>query len=85
MTAPSSTPRGEHTPRPGATWETSIVWHEEHVIADDDLTLTPAPSSDATWMTSTAWDDEPAATAVPQPTANRATRRALARAARRKT
>jgi hypothetical protein len=34
MTGPSSTPRGEHTPRPGITWQTVIV-RAETVIADD--------------------------------------------------
>ena len=35
MTGPSSTPRGEHAPRPGRTWETRIEWTGEH-LADDD-------------------------------------------------
>jgi hypothetical protein len=56
VTGPSSTPRGEHTPKPGATWETRLVRTEQHV---DDETPDPAPP-------------------------NRATRRALARQARRK-
>lgn len=55
MTSPSSSPRGEHTPRPGATWEQHLALTEQHI--DDD---------------------------APDPTPNRATRRALARAARRK-
>ncbi|WP_225825633.1 hypothetical protein [Streptomyces naphthomycinicus] len=55
MTGPSSTPRGEHAPRPGVTWETELV-RAEQVIADD----------------------------APDPLPNRVTRRALARAARRK-
>lgn len=54
MTRPSSTPRGERTPRPGVTWQTTIV------------------------RTETVIDDT-----APDPTPNRATRRALARAARR--
>lgn len=54
MTRPSSTPRGEHTPKPGTTWQTAIARTEQH-IADD----------------------------APDPTPNRATRRAIARAARR--
>ncbi|MFK0140681.1 hypothetical protein [Streptomyces murinus] len=54
MTSPSSTPRGEHTPQPGATWHTTLV-RTEQVIADT----------------------------APDPRPNRATRRALARAARR--
>ena len=55
MTGPSSTPRGEHTPRPGVTWDTELVRVEQ--LVDDD---------------------------APDPRPNRATRRALARAARRK-
>lgn len=55
MTGPSSTPRGEHTPRPGATWQTEVMRVEQ--LVDDD---------------------------APDPRPNRATRRALKRAARRK-
>jgi hypothetical protein len=54
VTGPSSTPRSEHTPKPGATWQTTVVRTEQH-IADD----------------------------APDPTPNRATRRAMQRAARR--
>ncbi|WP_338699157.1 hypothetical protein V2W30_22550 [Streptomyces sp. Q6] len=81
MTGPSSTPHGEHAPRPGTTWDTRVVWDEEHVIADDDLTALPSP--EAAWATSTT-RGERAADSAPAPTPNRATRRALARAARRK-
>lgn len=56
MTGPSSTPRGEHAPRPGVTWQTTIVRTE--TVIDHDAP-DPAPP-------------------------NRATRRAIARAARRK-
>ncbi|MEU5596632.1 hypothetical protein [Streptomyces sp. NPDC020298] len=56
MTGLSSTPRGEHTPRPGAHWQTTVVRTEQ--LVDDDAP-DPAPP-------------------------NRATRRALKRAARRK-
>ncbi|MER8233504.1 hypothetical protein [Streptomyces sp. NPDC094049] len=32
MTGPSSSPRGEHTPRPGSTWDTVLVpTGEQHV------------------------------------------------------
>jgi len=34
MTGPSSTPRGEHTPTPGVTWETELVRVEQ--LVDDD-------------------------------------------------
>ena len=67
MTGPSSTPRGEHPPRPGATWETRLIRTEQHV--DDDVPDTTTPGM-----------NEP----LPlRP--NRATRRAMHRAARRKT
>lgn len=36
MTGPSSTPRGEHTPRPGITWVTTTIgWTGEQVVDDD--------------------------------------------------
>ncbi|MFE1587000.1 hypothetical protein ACFW6Q_15060 [Streptomyces sp. NPDC058737] len=54
MTGPTSTPRGEHQPAPGVTWQTELVRVEQLV------------------------DDE-----TPHPRQNRATRRALKRAARR--
>ncbi len=56
MTGPSSTPRGEHTPRPGVTRQTELA-RIEHIVDDD--TPDPAPP-------------------------NRATRRAAARANRRR-
>lgn len=34
MTGPSSTPRGEHTPRPGANWQATVIRTEQQV--DDD-------------------------------------------------
>lgn len=34
MSGPSSTPRPEHTPRPGATWDTALVRTE--AVVDDD-------------------------------------------------
>ncbi|WP_192582747.1 hypothetical protein [Streptomyces triticiradicis] len=40
MTGPSSTPRGEHTPRPGTTWEQHLV-ATETVIDDDAPDPTP--------------------------------------------
>lgn len=57
MTGPASTPRGEHTPRPGITWTTTVGWSGEQLVDDDAPDPTPA---------------------------NRATRRALKRATRRK-
>lgn len=45
MTGPSSTPRGEHTPRPGATWEQHLI-RTETVI--DDTAPDPIPPNRAT-------------------------------------
>jgi hypothetical protein len=65
MTGPSSSPRGERTPKPGAAWETELV-RTETVVDDPDDTRGPDMNLPL----------------PPRP--NRATRRALARAARRK-
>lgn len=64
MTGPTSTPRGEHTPAPGATWDTELVSLGEVVVDLDD------GESPFGWRE------------LPKP--NRETRRAAARAARRK-
>lgn len=65
MTGPSNTPRSEHTPRPGVTWQTELVPLGEVVYDPEDtsgqIANSPLP---------------------PRP--NRATRRALARAARKR-
>ncbi|PWG13918.1 hypothetical protein DF268_08615 [Streptomyces sp. V2] len=45
MTGPSSSPRPEHTPRPGATWNTRLVRTE--TVVDDD-TPDPTPPNRAT-------------------------------------
>jgi hypothetical protein len=42
VTGPSSGPRGEHTPRPGATWETRLVFVE--TVTPDDDTPPPRPN-----------------------------------------
>ncbi|MEV0114655.1 hypothetical protein AB0H77_15585 [Streptomyces sp. NPDC050844] len=68
MSGPTSTPRGEHTPRPGVTWNTELVGLGE-IVVDIDRGENPF-----------GWS-EPDAT-LPRP--NRQTRRAAARAARRK-
>ncbi|MCX5522229.1 hypothetical protein OG342_05020 [Streptomyces bobili] len=65
MTGPSSSPRGEHAPRPGATWEQHLI-RTEQVIDDPDDTSVHGLN-----------DPLP-----PRP--NRATRRAMQRATRRK-
>ncbi|MFC8985158.1 hypothetical protein [Streptomyces sp. NPDC057115] len=44
MTGPSSTPRGEHSPRPGVNWETALVRVEQLVDDAPD----PAPPNRAT-------------------------------------
>lgn len=76
MTGPSTTPRGEHTPTPGSTWNTEIVSLGE-VVVDTDRGESPFGWSD---LPTTPPDD--ANTPTPgRP--NRATRRALARQARR--
>ncbi|MFE9363705.1 hypothetical protein ACFYNN_12990 [Streptomyces sp. NPDC006978] len=36
MTGPSSTPRGEHTPRPGVTWTTTVGWSGEQLADEQD-------------------------------------------------
>jgi len=66
VTGPSSTPRGEHAPRPGANWQTTEIIRIETLVDDAD----------------TAGPDMNQPGPPPQP--NRETRRALARAARRK-
>jgi hypothetical protein len=65
MTGPSSAPRGEHSPRPGVTWQTELV-RTEQLVDDPEDTTVPGLN-----------DPQP-----PRP--NRATRRALARANRKK-
>lgn len=36
MSGPSSAPRGEHTPRPGVTWNTQLISLGETVVDLDD-------------------------------------------------
>ncbi|GED89352.1 hypothetical protein [Streptomyces sp. 6-11-2] len=36
MTGPSSTPRGEHTPTPGVTWNTRLISLAETIVDLDD-------------------------------------------------
>lgn len=44
MTGPSSAPRGEHTPRPGATWTiTTVGWSGEEIV-DDETPDPPRPN-----------------------------------------
>ncbi|KAA6211792.1 hypothetical protein CP979_36095 [Streptomyces filamentosus] len=36
VTGPSSNPSGERAPRPGVTWQTTIGWTGERLVADDE-------------------------------------------------
>lgn len=36
MSGPSSAPRGEHTPRPGVTWTTTVGWSGEQLADKQD-------------------------------------------------
>ncbi|MEW2420471.1 hypothetical protein AB0911_07995 [Streptomyces nigra] len=76
MTNPSSTPRGEHAPAPGATWNTELVSLGE-VVVDIDRGESPFGWSD---LDTTGPDMNQPVPARP----NRETRRAARRAARRK-
>lgn len=76
MTGPTSSPRGEHAPRPGVNWEAQLILHGE-ILVDHSGDLPRFLNRDLEPPT------EPAA--PPEPRPNRATRRAIARAARRKT
>lgn len=73
MNAPSGSPRGEKASHPGVTWEAWVEWQGEHWEPDAD-TSSRSPISE------TAGPD---ANQLPPPIPNRATRRAIARAARR--
>ncbi|MET8404475.1 hypothetical protein [Streptomyces sp900116325] len=42
MSGPSSSPRGEHTPRPGIWFTTTVGWTGEQVV--DDQTPEPQPN-----------------------------------------
>ena len=35
MSGPSSNPRGEHTPKPGTWWITTVGWSGEEVVEGD--------------------------------------------------
>ena len=87
MTGPSSAPRGEHAPRPGVTWNTQLVHAEQYV---PECTASIRGSCLAELQGDTACDTEAGecihAAPMPsfEPRPNRETRRAIARAARRK-
>lgn len=76
MNGPSSSPRPEHSPRPGVTWERQLVTTGE-IVVDTDRGESPFGWSDL--PTTVPGMNEPAPLRP-----NRATRRAAARAARRK-
>jgi hypothetical protein len=42
MTGPSSSPRGEHAPRPGVTWTTTVGTTGEQLV--DDTAPDPRPN-----------------------------------------
>lgn len=75
MTGPSSTPRGEHTPAPGTNWEAQLILHGE-ILIDRSGDTPRFASRDLDTTTPDMNDPLP-----PRP--NRATRRAMQRAARR--
>jgi hypothetical protein len=76
MTGPSFTPRGEYTPAPGANWEAQLILHGE-ILVDTSGDL-PVFVDRELPTTSPVDHNEPQ---PPRP--NRATRRAMQRAARR--
>lgn len=88
MTGPSGAPRGEHTPRPGATWEQQVVRREEYV---PECTASIRGFCLAEAQSETVCDTKareciyaaPAPSFDPAPP-DRATRRAIKRAARKK-
>ncbi|UXY25027.1 hypothetical protein N8I84_42125 (plasmid) [Streptomyces cynarae] len=59
MTGPSSTPRGEHSPRPGANWETQLILYGEILVDTSGDTPTFLPRELPT--TSPVDQNEPAA------------------------
>lgn len=75
MTGPSNSPRGERPGKPGITWESWAEWLGEQHVPDQDTSTPAAPLSE----TATRDANQPGPPAPP----NRATRRALARQARR--
>jgi hypothetical protein len=74
MTGPSTTPRPERAGTPGTTWDTTLVTAETVVDTDDG-------ESPFGWRGSDTSPDDMNLPLPPRP--NRATRRAIARAARR--
>ncbi|MEV8032249.1 hypothetical protein [Streptomyces sp. NPDC086182] len=74
MSNVSSTPRGEHTPHPGANWEEQLILYGE-ILVDRSGDLPQFCHRDI---------DPPAPSPEPPaPRPNRATRRAIKRASRR--
>lgn len=87
MNGPSSSPRPEHSPRPGVTWQTELVRTEQYV---PECTASIRGFCLAEAQSETACDTDAgecihaAPTPSFEPRPNRETRRALARATRRK-
>jgi hypothetical protein len=75
MTGPSRTPRGEHTPAPGTNWEAQLILHGE-ILIDRSGDTPRFASRDLDPPTPERYEPAPR-----RP--NRATRRAMQRAARR--
>jgi hypothetical protein len=86
MTGPKSSPRGEHTPAPGITWETELVRREEYE-PECAASIRGFCLAEAQGDTACDTDAGECIHAAPMPSfppdPNRATRRALARAKRK--
>lgn len=87
MTGPSSSPRGERAGTPGAHWDTQLVRTEEYV-PECTASIRGICLAEAQGGTACDTDAGECTHAAPTPSfqaeANRATRRAVARATRRK-
>jgi hypothetical protein len=87
MTGPSSNPRGEHTPKPGATWETALVRREDYV-PECTASIRGICLAEARSETACDTDAGECIYAAPppsfEPRPSREKRRAIARAARKK-
>lgn len=88
MTGPSSSPRGEHTPRTGVTWNTQLVGAGEQYVPECTASIRGTCLAEAQGETACDTDAGECIHAAPMPSfqaeANRATRRAMQRAARRR-
>ncbi|MEU9323239.1 hypothetical protein AB0D91_05405 [Streptomyces canus] len=88
MTGPSRTPRGEHAPKPGITWDTALVRREECVpecTASIRGTCLAEAQSEPVCDTDAGECIYAAPMPSFEPRPNRETRRAIQRATRRTT